>query len=152
PGGLALVVQKMLAKRPADRFQSAAEVAEALAPHVAGSSASFQSIRNTSAWEGGRLTLREFSTHRRLLPWAVAGLSLVALLLVVGLAFGPRWFGGSQTPSDAESDNSAGPLGNEAGKDVLPDDPNVLNVSQTAAGGGKYRTINEALDRVKAGQ
>ena len=41
PAGLALMVGRMMAKRPADRFQSMAEVAEALMPHVAGSSASF---------------------------------------------------------------------------------------------------------------
>ena len=51
PGGLALAVQKMMAKRPADRFQSAAELAEALAPFVAASSASFQAVRHTSSWD-----------------------------------------------------------------------------------------------------
>ncbi len=65
PGGLALIVQKMLAKRPADRFQTGAEVAEALAPFVAGSSASFLSIRATSEWEGGRLTVKDWRARRR---------------------------------------------------------------------------------------
>src|SRR5438128_8203415 len=41
PGGLALVIRRMMAKRPGDRFQSAKEVAEALGPYVAGSSPSF---------------------------------------------------------------------------------------------------------------
>src|SRR5262249_51788057 len=36
PARLALIVRAMMAKRPADRFQSAQEVADALAPYVAG--------------------------------------------------------------------------------------------------------------------
>src|SRR5262245_28002133 len=35
PVGLALAVRRMMAKRPADRFQTMAEVAEALGPYVA---------------------------------------------------------------------------------------------------------------------
>jgi serine/threonine protein kinase len=165
PGGLALVVQKMLAKRPADRFQSAAEAAEALAPHVAGSSASFQSIRNTSEWEGGWLTLRDWRVRRRrLLPWAVAGVSLIVAVLAV--TFGPRWFG---TEREREGDQ---PVVENRGQDrtgdgshkkeekpssaprpeTPPEDPNVLTVSRKEEDGGRYRTINAALEKIKAGQ
>src|SRR5262245_38593390 len=160
PGGLALVVQKMLAKRPAGRFQTAAEVAEALAPFVAGSSASFQSIRNTSNWQAGQLTLRELRPRRRLLRWAAAGAVLASLLLAVGLAFGPRWFGGRQA-DEAEPVAEHKEPGNTKDKDggsrpekepAAEGDPDVLTVSQKKEGGGKYRTIGEALGKVKRGQ
>jgi hypothetical protein len=154
PGGLALVVQRMMAKHPADRFQSAAEVAEALAPFVAASSVSFQIVRNTSSWDGGRLSLREVRPRRRLLRWAVAGCCLGALLLGVGVVFGPRWLGaGKQTGGDerdAEGAEPAPPAAAKAPPDV--EDPDVLTVSKEKAGGGKYRTINEALAKVKRGQ
>jgi hypothetical protein len=158
PGGLALVVQKMMAKRPADRFRSAAELAEALAPFVAASSASFQVVRNTSSWDGGRLTVREVRP-RPLLRWAVAGCGLAALLLALGLAFGPRWFAGRQPGGDSPIAEGKEPgnvgdqgSGNPEKGPVVVDDPDVLTVSQAKADGGKYRSINAALERVQRGQ
>src|SRR5262249_785746 len=50
PAGLALVVAKMMAKHPAQRFQSAGEVAEALLPFVAGGSLSMVRLRQTGRW------------------------------------------------------------------------------------------------------
>ena len=167
PGGLALAVQKMMAKRPADRFQTAAEAAEALAPFVAASSASFQSVRNTSSWEGGRLTVRDPRLRRRWPRYALAAVAGAALVLLA-VVFGPRWFGGRQpqdnTPvveadKDKPPDQPSRPPGKDAParlvKDpspALPDDPDVLTVSKTKAGGGKYQTISAALDRVQRGQ
>src|SRR5262249_11263510 len=37
-------------------------------------------------------------------------------------------------------------------KPVVPNDPNVLTVSQKPNDGGKYRTVTAALDKVKPGQ
>src|SRR5262249_60494322 len=47
PAGLALVVSKMMAKHPAERFQTAAQVAAAPAPYVAGASHSTSHRRRT---------------------------------------------------------------------------------------------------------
>jgi len=47
PAGLAHVVAKMMAKHPSERYQSAAEVAEALAPFVAGNSHSLIQLKQT---------------------------------------------------------------------------------------------------------
>src|SRR5262245_11512083 len=75
PLGLALTVRKMMAKRPADRFQSAREVAAALAPYVAGSSPLQEQIRTTNDWQGGQLTMKAIRLPSRRRGWqtAVAG-------------------------------------------------------------------------------
>lgn len=155
PGGLALAVRKMMAKRPADRFQSAGETAEALAPFVAGSSASFEAISRTSSWEGSRLTLRDRRTRpRRLLPWAVAGLSLAALAAVLLATAGPSWFGAAPSPDD----DRAGPVDRDGGlpppkpPSAPAGDLDVLTVSKKPEDGGQYRTINAALGKVRPGQ
>jgi hypothetical protein len=54
---LLFVVLRMMAKRPADRFQTAGQVAEALAPYLAVSSRALPQLRAASAWQGGQLTL-----------------------------------------------------------------------------------------------
>jgi serine/threonine protein kinase len=83
PAGLALAVRRMMAKRPADRFQSMAEVAEALAPYVATSSPSFPHIRTSATWDGSRLA--PAPRRRRAVTWLVAGV----LLLAGGMLLGP---------------------------------------------------------------
>ena len=169
PGGLALAVQKMMAKRPADRFQSAAELAEALAPFVAASSASFQAVRNTSSWDGGRLTVRAARLGRRRLWLRRAAASVLVGLMVLAAVFVPGLFedrrpqGGppvaesdkgktpEKLPGPASKDNTARPV-KESAASAPADDPDVLTVSRTKAGGGKYQTINAALDKVQRGQ
>jgi serine/threonine protein kinase len=81
PAGLALAVRRMMAKRPADRFPTMAEAAEALAPYVAGSSAAFRQIRNSAIWDGSRLATVTARPRRRLAAWAGAA---AAVLLVAG--------------------------------------------------------------------
>jgi len=165
PAGLALVVQRMMAKRPADRFQSMAEVVAALAPYVATSSASFQDIRKTSTWTGAQLaTMPGMLRRRRVLPWLVAGAALLSLLALglIGLAAG--WFqpkpqqvaqqletspGSTEKPALPPAD-TAKPKPSEGLKPL--DDPNVLTVSQEEKDGGQYRTINSALDKIRPGQ
>jgi serine/threonine protein kinase len=160
PGGLALAVRKMMAKRPAERFQTMAEVAETLMPHVAGSSASFPQIRNTTTWDGSHLSTIRAMPRRRLVPWLIAGMAVALLLVAVGVAtWTAGWFrpGSAQVAHNPEPD----PLPADHGKAVqpvepglakLPDDPNVLTVSQKPEGGGKYQTIAAALDAVQPGQ
>src|SRR5262249_21653125 len=79
PAGLLLAVRRMMAKRPAERFQSAAEVAEALAPCVAGSSPSFSVVATSGSWDAGRLTVSERRPRWR--RRAVIGAALTALVL-----------------------------------------------------------------------
>ena len=166
PAGLALAVQKMMAKRPADRFQTAAEVSEALAPYVAGSSASFARVRNTTTWEGSRLgTMPDFRRRVRaaLLPSGIAAAAVLVVLVaavIAAFATGLVRLGGSevvqaQTPTKPEPpDGTPGPPKppDAPPKPVDPEDPNVLTVSIKPEDGGKYRTISAALVAVRPGQ
>ena len=155
PAGLVLTVQKMMGKKPAARFQSAAELAEALAPYVAGSSPSFAHIQTSSQWNVSTLTFHGVKLRRRLVPWLVAGLSLVAVVVMAALVL-PGWLpshGISTGPVASNPDSSEPPP--VPPPDVNPvvfEDPNVLTVSKDAKAQGKYRTINEALDKVQPGQ
>jgi serine/threonine protein kinase len=165
PGGLALVIRRMMAKRPAERFQTAREVAEALAPYVAGSSAAFGRLKNTATWHGSQLTVQEFKHRGRRRRWAIA--AAAAALAFVG--FTGLWFFLNHEPPDGSDQKIVSRSGKEskapgsdsekrrrqvprpAGK-LMPADPNVLTVSQDPRGGGNYRTITAALSKVKAGQ
>src|SRR5262249_19784952 len=147
--GLALAVRRMMAKRPADRFASMAEVAEALMPHVAGSSATSPEIRNSATWNGSRLaTARALPRRRRFVAWAGAAAAALLLAAAVGLVgFAAGWFGrgGAQVAQLPDTRPEGAP--NIQAPDDTPqapaaaDDPDVLTVSQTKEGGGKYRTI-----------
>src|SRR5262249_2136278 len=86
PGGLVLVVKRMMAKHPTDRFQTAAEVAEVLPPYVAVSSRSFARIETSSHWDGTRLTLTAPPARRRVLPWVVAAMAVAALLAALAVS------------------------------------------------------------------
>src|SRR5262249_32346625 len=86
PAGLAFVVAKMMAKHPAERFQSAADVAEALAPYVAGSSHSMIKLKQRMSFHAGQLTMHPPNRLKRLLAWggaAVVAACLVWLLILV---------------------------------------------------------------------
>jgi hypothetical protein len=166
PGGLALAVRRMMAKRPQDRFQSMAEVAEALAPYVAGSSLSFQEMRTTAMWDGSRLATVGFRGKRRSRSRLVLAFGAVlALLIAVGVAsLGMRqgWFRGSEAAAgrDAADDQQSEDVkptaetkaATKKAAGVVVDESGVLTVSRTPEGGGKYRSIGAALKEVKAGQ
>jgi nitrous oxidase accessory protein NosD len=158
PVGLALVVRRMMARRPQDRFQTAGEAAEALAPFVAGCSAGAAELRNTATWDRGQLTLSEFPGRPRgRKRWAAVG----AALTVAGLAGLLAWW---LSPSAGEGPGAAGRAaqGKESprpqpkadpgggapakGEPPPPADPDVLTVAQD--GTGKFRTIQEALAKV----
>jgi hypothetical protein len=163
PGGLALAVARMMAKRPQARFGSMAEVAEALAPYVAAASPSFQELRATSAWDGSQLTTAFRGAGRRRRHFALVAGALLALAAVVGVGWlgaRSRWFGG---PNEVTTAGAGGEGEDEGPKPpteprppkkpaVVADDPNVLTVSQKKEGGGKYRSIAEALDKVRPHQ
>jgi hypothetical protein len=117
PAGLAAVVDRMLAKDPADRFGSPAEVAEALRPFVSGSdlgrlldadgaaapaglpaadaATPGPALRQTDAERGGRRRGLRAVPFRYALPAALAGL---CLLLVAASLLWPG-MGGSPGPS-----------------------------------------------------
>ncbi len=167
PGGLALAVQRMMAKRPADRFQNMGDVAEAPAPYVAGSSASFQQLRNTSTWDGSRLATTLAPPRRRMrTAWVIAGVAALLLLAVGVVGLAKDWFRPvtekvaqntevSSSDSGTSSHVSGEPKSDEGSKATAAwyaGDPNVLTVSQDGKDGGKYRTISDALKEVTVGQ
>ncbi len=152
PAGLAMVVTRMMAKRPADRFQTAREVAEALAPYVDGASASSRQIKAAANWQGSQLALSVARRgggrlRRRLIGGLVAG------VLTIGLA--ALWMAGVlrfESPSASGSPDQLTALPDGASKSpsnpqpAEPPDPNVLTVAQD--GTGQFRSINEALAAV----
>src|SRR5262249_17874843 len=114
PAGLAFVVAKMMAKHPAERFQTAADVAEALAPYVAGSSHSMIKLKQTMSFHAGQLTMRPPSWRKRLLAWGGASVAAACIVGLVILA-GPRIFplgadvGKNNAPADSTAPSAAAP-------------------------------------------
>jgi hypothetical protein len=160
PAGLALVVRRMMAKRPEDRFQTAQEVVEALAPYVACSSASFQVVKNTSSWHAGQLTITDYRPRRQRWRWAVGGVVLVALALLALVVVPQFWPG--KNPSTGNDPGGEPQLAGTPPREKTPPaakpvnylltDDNVLTVSQKPEDGAKYRTINDALKKVTPGK
>jgi serine/threonine protein kinase/nitrous oxidase accessory protein NosD len=162
PAGLVLAVQKMMAKRPADRFAGAAEAAEALAPFVAGSSASFAHLKMTRSWRSGQLTTA--FPRRRALTLAV-GVAAAAVLVGLGFALAGLWRppagapsgpgplverdGGDKPKDDIPKDGPKSP-DDKPKPDEPPGDPDVLTVAKT--GKARFKTISDALEVVKPGQ
>ncbi len=141
PAGLVLVVQRMMAKRPADRFQTAGEVAEALAPHVASSSGSLSELRRTTSWQGSQLSFTVPRPRRRRRLWALAGAAWLALV-ALALALGWRTFRTTETPSGQGSPNQPdGPT-----RPSVVTIPNGFTVAKD--GTGQFTTIGEALAKV----
>jgi serine/threonine protein kinase len=152
PAGLEFVVSKMMAKHPADRFQTAAEVAEALAPYIAVGSHSAIQLRQTMRFHAGQLTMRAPSRRKRLLAWAgavVAAACLVGLLILAG----PSIFGrGSQAPQIISQVQSTEP-DTKASEHAQPKVRTIENGLTVAKDGtGQYTTLADALEKVKAGQ
>jgi serine/threonine protein kinase len=170
PGGVVLALERMMAKRPADRFPTMRDVADALMPFVSASPVSFDDLRTTWTWNAVKATsaiLRRPSG----LTWAVSG--VLALVVLFGfLGFVSSWcFRAENDPRVADlgeknpvEEKKPGDVvkkdDNPAAKDgKKPDDTpkvvgdsDVLTVSRTKEGGGKYKTINDALKVVKPGQ
>jgi nitrous oxidase accessory protein NosD len=174
PAGLALVVEKMMAKRPADRFQTAAEAAEALLPYVASSSASLPDLRTTVTFHRGQLTMKAVSPGARRVRRVLLGLSVATLgaLSALGVAWlldragppagtgpvalAPEAKGKGAAPTE-KGDKEAGPPAKapnggkvEPAKPTVETIPNGLTVARD--GTGQFKTIGEALGEVKPGQ
>ena len=157
PAGLAVVVQKMMCKHPSERFQNADEVAEALAPFVAGASQSMIRLRQTGRWPPAPLTMRAPPRARPALIWAsVVGVALIA----IGVAAWPWLFPPDASPLPQPPENKQPGLDLVADADKkkpieLPKPkkvtiPNGLTVAMD--GTGQYTSIQAALDAIKPGQ
>ena len=152
PAGLAFVVSKMMAKHPAERFQTAAEVAEALAPYVAGASHSMIRLRQTMRFHAGQLTLKAPTRRRRLLVIAGAAVATACCVGLVILAWPSIFPGGPRRPQDdsraetAETDTNAP----APAKPKVNTIDNGLTVAKDRT--GQFTTISEALQNVRPGQ
>jgi serine/threonine-protein kinase len=151
PAGLTLVAQRMMAKLPFDRFQSAREAAEAIAPYVATSSPSLPQVKATTSWHGSQLSVTlaqgRPKNHARLLQAGLAAAVVVLLGLLVFTAAAHR-----RQDTAANTDEALAQTAPPSREAAEPADPNVLTVSQEQKDGGQFRTINAALERVKPGQ
>jgi hypothetical protein len=133
PEWLEGIVNKLLAKAPEERFQSAAEVAEVLGQRLAqlqqpGPTTPPQEVSKSVPAAAPEAEPARLQTPKRKRFWAAAVVLVgvvAALMTVVVLSW--AWL----FPP--------------------PDDPRVLTVSQKPEGGGRFRTITEALDEVKPG-
>jgi len=134
PAGLVFVVQRMMGKRPADRFQTAGEVAEALAPYLAASSRSLQELKAMTSWHGSQLILKVPDRRRRIVRWAAAS---AAVTVLVALAL----YVGSWLPRPVGTILGSGPGAPAQPKVVTI--PNGITVAKD--GTGQFTTINEAL-------
>jgi serine/threonine protein kinase len=167
PLGLLMVVERMMAKKPADRFPSAREVAEALAPFVGASSVQFEVLKNTLTWHSAKTTML-FTRPRSVLPWVGGAVAGVVLALLAVFWFWPPAeeptpgpvaqrppgeSGRGKPPPKTEKevkDDKKEPAKKELPKAVLWDDPNVLTVAQD--GSAQYPSIGAALEKVQPGQ
>jgi serine/threonine protein kinase len=158
PAGLVLVVQRMMAKLPAERFQTAGEVADALAPYVAGSSPSVGRLKATLSWKGGQLTSAHGRPGRRALRWSIASGAVV--VVVVMALLGRRWLPTERTSAGPDNGGVLSGSGEVAGQVVGKPDgeppkpkvvaiPNGLTVAKD--GTGQFTSIRQALDRAKPG-
>jgi hypothetical protein len=143
PAGLVLVVRRMMAKLPADRFQHAGELAEALSLYVSSASSVMGELQQTVAWQGSLATFTVGRLPRQTsrLPWAVAGVAGLAALALGLVLLREHLFQPGGTPPDKL---------NGTDHTVPGLDPNVLTVAQN--GPGQFRAIGEALAKVKPGQ
>jgi hypothetical protein len=165
PAGLLLVVRRMMAKRPAERFQTAQQVADALAPYVAGSSEVFGRLKHVASWDREQLTMAETRVFPKRKRWGLLALVLAVLLVnswLVWMAFfrdgGPSAdspqlasASGGKPPEQPGRQQPAGDA--QKGKEKRPRepvDPDLLTVSKD--GRGKYDAIGKALAAVKPGQ
>ncbi|MBC7855884.1 MAG: protein kinase [Pirellulaceae bacterium] len=148
PAGLAIAVAKMMAKLPQERFQTAGEVALALAPFVAGSSQSVVRLKATGQWQ--QLSAARQAAGKRPLILAVSAATIITAMICALLAW-PFMFppanGGISAELPQENGNP------EAGKKAPPKIVTIENGLTVAKDGtGQYATITEALEKVESGQ
>jgi hypothetical protein len=152
PAGLAFVVSKMIAKHPADRFQTAVQVAEALAPYIAGASHSAILLRQTVRFHAGQLTMRGPSRRKRLLAWVRAGLVAAAFVALLIVAW-PNIFSRTSNPPQHDAQSQTPGLGSAMPEPAKPKVVTIENGLTVAKDGtGQYTTLAEALQKIKPGQ
>jgi serine/threonine protein kinase len=96
PVDLEMVLRKMLAKRPLDRYQTPAELVEAITPFCAGSLSKTADDFTADTKHSGVLRTPEPPARRRKRwPWLVAVAGIVLLLLGVGMLSLPSKPGGA---------------------------------------------------------
>jgi tRNA A-37 threonylcarbamoyl transferase component Bud32 len=140
PEWLAAVVDRLLAKDPGARFQTAGELAAVLGRHLARLQQSGQAPAQEAAKPEAAPPAAPAPPARKRKRLALA----VGLLGVVGLAAGLATVAALNQP--------LGPAAPRHGRPVPPaPDPRVLTVSQRPEDGGRFRTIQEALDTVGPG-
>jgi serine/threonine protein kinase len=178
PAGLIVIVGKMMAKRPKDRFQTARDAAAALAPFVASSSADFKHLRTTITLHQDQATMPAFVGRATAARGAVVGAIAAAVVLLGGWltwqalqADDPATaVADSKTVLPSPATSNKPPVLGESLKSPVPGpvqgkedvpaklqgqalpwrDPNVLTVAQS--GSAQFKSIGDALLRVKPGQ
>jgi hypothetical protein len=139
PAGLVQVVRRMMAKRPADRFQTAGELADALAIYVGDSAPERPRLKTTAANPCGLTASALPKRMPRAMRLAVATAAAAAGLVLIALIT----FWGTTREKQPGGGGPSGVL-------LVPSDPNVLSVAQD--GTGQFRTLGEAVTQVKPGQ
>lgn len=148
PAGLAVAVAKMMAKLPQERFQTAGEVALALAPFVAGSSQSVVRLKATGQWQ--QLSAARQAAGKRPLILAVTAATIITAMFCALLAW-PLMFPPANGGNSAELPHENGNL--EAGKKTPPKIVTIENGLTVAKDGtGQYATVSAALENVSPGQ
>jgi serine/threonine protein kinase len=144
PDWLAAIVDKLMSKDPAARYQTAAEVAELFGEHLAQLNSSGPSVLKPPAEPQKR--------KRRPLIWAAGSLTcvgLAALLIFIATVGWPNLGGNGKDIAGADKKPNPAP-----GSKIIPlppDDPRILTVSQKPEDGGQFRTINAALEKAESG-
>ena len=142
PGGLALVVARMMAKHPDERFQTAGEVADALASYVAGASQSMVRLRQTGLWQA---PVQRAKRSRRAFAWS-AGIAAAVTCLLLILFVWPGPFGSARFwNTNSTANDGAGGSNNTSNRQVETIE-NGFTVAKN--GRGQFQTINEALQNV----
>jgi serine/threonine protein kinase len=131
PESLAAIVTRLLAKASAERFQSAAEVADLLGQHLA-------------RLQQPGLPPSAPPRRRRRLAMAVVLVAVAIILLPVAILARTWLF----PPADRRPENSM-PVSKATPR--AAEDPRVLTVSKKAEDGGRFRTITNALEEVEPG-
>jgi|GEM_PF-2261812 len=154
PGGLEYVVSRMMAKHPGERFQSAEEVADALAPYAASGSQSLIRLRQTGKWPPGPLTMSQRKRHKRVLLGSGL-LTAAAVCLCLLVFFWPGLFGlgrsePSPEPVPGPKQPDVSPIAAkpkpEPAKPKFETIENGFTVAKN--GTGQFTTIGEALAKV----
>ena len=127
PDWLAAIVEKLLAKDPKDRYQSAAEVARVLGRHLA-------EVQQPGSTTAATCKPAPITVGRK--PFAMAAL-VFGLVIVLGSAAAVAIL----------SNQGDQPKANDPPKPVP--DPRVLTVSKNPKDQAKFQTIKQAVDNVQ---